>query len=75
MIKIVVDYQGERSIERYEFLTFNEDYLKKLDEIEKYQGKIDSIQVYDTDKGVKLVDHTNVGVALRRARQYAKRYF
>lgn len=80
MIHIEVDYEGPRSIETSSFAGTGADYQAKLDEIEKYEGKIDRIRVYIGTNKVSAgvfdqigrdikVNTTNVGVALRKARQ------
>lgn len=79
MIHIEVDYQGGRSIETYSFTSTGDDYKAKLDEIEKYPGKIDSLKVFigrdkvstgwDEHPAKILVNASHLGIAIRRARK------
>ena len=78
MIHIEVDYEGERSFETYSFTATDTDYQAKLDELEKYPGKVDGIRIYigsdsvtttwDQNPKEVLVKTTNVGLAVRRGR-------
>lgn len=85
MINISVDYQGPRSIENYQFTSFNKAYLDKLNELASYDGKIDRVIItrgadstHDfpgtfTKMGKEeLVNTTNVGVAVQKGKTLAE---
>jgi hypothetical protein len=78
MIHVYVDYQGPRADETYSYTSTGEEYLAKLDEIEAYDGRIDKVIIsvgsdkvgtmWDQHPKQILIDTTNVGVAVRKAR-------
>lgn len=79
MIHIEIDYEGEHSFETYSFTATDSQYQAKLDELEKYPGKIDGVRIYigseritaacDQNPIEVLVKTTNVGLAVRRGRK------
>lgn len=78
MIHIEVDFQGDRSIETYSFVSTGDAYYQKLDELAAETCKIDSIKIrigsdkvqlgWDRHPSEVLVDTSNVGIAIHKAR-------